>query len=40
LTNVFTTAWSEQFYQVCRQGPLARQYTVPVLVEGKTACCP
>jgi hypothetical protein len=39
-TNDFTAAWSEQFYQVCRQGPLARQYTVPVLVDGKTACCP
>jgi hypothetical protein len=39
-TNDFTAAWSEQFYQVCRQGPLARSYTVPVLVDGVTGCCP
>jgi hypothetical protein len=39
-TNDFTAAWSEQFYQVCRQGPVARQYTVPVLVDGVTGCCP
>jgi hypothetical protein len=39
-TNDFTAAWSEQFYQVCRQGPLAHSYTVPVLVNGVTGCCP
>ena len=38
-TNDFTAAWSEQFYQVCRRGPKGRQYTVPVLVDGVTACC-
>jgi hypothetical protein len=39
-TNDFTAAWSEQFYQVCRRGPKGRTYTVPVLVDGVTGCCP
>jgi hypothetical protein len=39
-TNDFTAAWSEQFYQVCRRGPKGRAYTVPVLVNGVTGCCP
>jgi hypothetical protein len=39
-TNDFTAAWSEQFFQVVRRGPLARSYTVPLGVDGVTACCP
>jgi hypothetical protein len=39
-TNDFTAAWSEQFYQVCRRGPQARRYTLPLVVDGVTACCP
>ena len=39
-TNDFTAAWSEQFYAVCRRGPKGRAYTVPVLVNGVTGCCP
>jgi len=39
-TNDFTAAWSEQFFQVCRRGPKGRTYTVPVLVDGVTGCCP
>ena len=38
-TNDFTAAWSEQFYQVVRVGPLARSYTVPLGVDGVTGCC-
>jgi hypothetical protein len=39
-TNDFTAAWSEQFYQVVRRGPLGRSYTVPLGIDGVTACCP
>jgi hypothetical protein len=39
-TNDFTAAWSEQFYQVCRRGPQGRKYTVPLDINGVTACCP
>lgn len=39
-TNDFTAAWSEQFFQVCRRGPQGREYTVPLQVDGVTACCP
>lgn len=39
-TNDFTAAWSEQFFQVCRRGPQGRQYTVPLQIDGVTACCP
>ena len=38
-TNDFTAAWSEQFYQVVRRGPLGRSYTVPLGVDGVTGCC-
>lgn len=38
-TNDFTAAWSEQFFQVVRRGPLARSYTVPLGIDGVTACC-
>jgi hypothetical protein len=38
-TNDFTLAWSEQFYSVAQRGPGARSYTVPLSVDGVTACC-
>ncbi len=37
-TNDHTAAFSEQFFQVCRRGPAARVYTVPVVVNGVTGC--
>ena len=38
-TNDFTLAWTEQFFQVCRIGPAGRKVTLPVNVDGVTACC-
>jgi hypothetical protein len=35
-TNDHTVAWSEQFYQVVRRGPIARSYTVELDVTGVT----
>lgn len=35
-TNDYTAAWSEQFYQVVRRGPQARQYTLAMQVNGTT----
>ncbi len=39
-TNDHTAAFSEQFFQICRRGPAARTYTVPLSVNGVTSCCP
>lgn len=39
-TNDFTAAWSEQFFAVARVGPLAREVTVDLTVDGVTGCCP
>jgi hypothetical protein len=39
-TNDFTAAWSEQFFAVARIGPLAREVTVDLTVDGVTGCCP
>lgn len=39
-TNDHTAAWSEEFYQVMRTGPLARKLTISgAIPDGVTACC-
>jgi len=38
-TNDFTLAWSEEWFCVIRRGPLAREVTVDLDVDGVTACC-